>query len=126
MRYDPSDDLVKCTPSHDYMRFAYWDQGCCCVGCISGHNAYAEAHSVGKNYRLHQDQFQQRIYAMRDAGWKGRVSAWIPEKIGLVQQAAVVAGWSKDGYVCKKCNSRNPYAGPEHLRDGVYICYECK
>lgn len=114
--------------------FNQFDMGCCCDGCNSAHDAYCEALRDGRVYKKADSLFEFRVKRLKAAGWPGIANPGaIPSLMhdypgGPVPYPwlVVTEAWSKDGYVCKRCNSRNPYAGPEHLKDGVYICYECK
>ncbi len=69
-----------------------------------------------------------RISRLIMFGWKGSWGTRFFSGWGLKEpllKAELVA--SPNGYVCKRCNSRNPFAGLEHLAtDGTYTCYECK
>lgn len=113
--------------------FNQFDMGCCCDGCNSAHDAYCEALRDGRVFSKPDSLFEFRVKYLKAAGWPGIANpGCIPSLIhdypgGPVHAPwPVTETWSKDGYVCKRCNSRNPYAGPEHLKGGVYICYECK
>ena len=52
---------------------------------------------------------------------KGGQTAWVtkPSTTSAVRMAPV------GGMVCKSCNAKNEYAGPNQS-DGTYVCYQCR
>ena len=67
-------------------------------------------------------QIPQPQYPAAQVNGLSGFSAWLPKPFEPLAAEAKV----QYGYNCAKCNCRNEYAGPEHLKNGVYICYECK
>lgn len=97
-----------------------FDDGCLCFCCIRMHDTFASI-SAFTGYNGYNPA---RIRHLNLLGWTGKDASWV-----------MADGWPKpvvagvcypNGLVCSRCNGRNEYAGAEHLKEGKYVCYNCK
>lgn len=105
-----------------------YGDGCQCNLCKDRDYWFAQKAAATPKPQIPQPQYQA-AQVNRLSGF----SAWLPKPFdqqlyGINRSPEPLAAEAKVqyGYNCAKCNCRNEYAGPEHLKNGVYICYECK
>ena len=105
-----------------------YGDGCQCNLCKDRDYWFAQKAAATPKPQIPQSNGLGSHALKPDSPFTWAAGYWDLQLYGINRSPEPLAAEAKVqyGYNCARCNCRNEYAGPEHMKNGVYICCECK